>query len=102
MTSFQDQTTSPMPQLRAEAESSAHATRMRPELRTAANPQLAAVTRAAMASPQSSRATVASSLTHLCTVHAMKTIDRVAARAAAAAKGPQPSMPRPTLATGRR
>src|SRR5205085_6301271 len=80
----------------------AHATRIRPVLRAAANPQLAAAIRAATASPTSSRAMVASSLTHLLMVQAMKTSEAVAATVAAAAKGPQPRMPRPAIAIGRR
>src|SRR5256885_15061258 len=42
MTSFQDQTSSPAPQLNAELANRTHPTRLRPALRAAPNPQLPA------------------------------------------------------------
>ena len=49
----------------------------------------------------SSTPTVKSSLTQRFTVHAMKTMDTIPAKAAEAANGPHPSMPRPVTTMGR-
>jgi len=63
--------------------------------------QLPAARSAATPSPMSSTPIVNSSLTQRLAVQAMKSTDTIAAKVAAAANGPQPSMPRPVTTRGR-
>src|SRR5437763_14054099 len=99
-TSYTVQTTSPAPQLNAEAARNSHATRVLLAFLAAASAQLPAAMKAAAASPMSSRSIVAWSPTQWKAVQPVNTADAASAAPAARANGRHPRMPKPEMVMG--